>query len=276
MLKTTENPAISNPTLESTLFLRSRRGDGETPSPAGDNRYLPTCSSCFVREIGACPGFGVKSEPEANRQRGLLPVPSQIQVFPARTSILHQREVADFVPVICSGWAASSITLANGRRQIVSFVLAGEAASMNYFFEPCAGRAIEAVSPVSCRKFRRADLQEAIVKSNALMNSLGRAFSEERERADQLNIDLSRRSAEARIARLICNMIERLRSRGLVQNNTIEFPVRQQQLADATGLTAVHVCKILSRFRANNLLRLDGRRLTVLDSKGLQELVEWH
>ena len=107
------------------------------------------------------------------------------------------------------------------------------------------------------------------------MASLGRVLSEERERGDQLNLDLSRRSAEARIARQICGLIDRLRRRGSAQSDTVEFPVRQQQLADATGLTAVHVCKILSRFRANGLLQIDGRRLTVLDRKGLQDLVEW-
>lgn len=256
-------------------LLRRRERSEAAQIPVADSRFLPTCGGCFVREIGACPGFGVKSEPEANKARGFLPVPSQIQVFPSRRSILHQREVADFVPVICSGWAASSVTLANGRKQIVSFLLAGEAASMNYFFEPCAGRAIEAVSQVSCRKFRRSDLQESIARNPALVASLGLALGEERERADQLSLDLSRRSAEARIARLICSLTERLRRRGLVQGNTIEFPMRQQQIADATGLTAVHVCKILSRFRANGYLRIEGRRLTVLDPKGLQELVEW-
>ena len=259
----------------SAQALRCRTEINPAPAASTDGHFLPTCAGCFVREIGACPGFGVKSEPEANRARGFLPVPSQIQVFPARRLILHQREIADFVPVICSGWAASSVTLPNGRKQIVSFLLAGEAASMNYFFEPCAGRAIEAVSQVSCRKFRRSDLQESVTKNPALMASLGRALGEERERADQLSLDLSRRSAEARIARLICSLIERLRRRGQAQGNTIEFPMRQQQLADATGLTAVHVCKILSRFRASGYLRIDGRRLTVLDPKALQELVEW-
>ncbi len=253
--------------------LAGRRAPDFAPS---DSRYLPTCRGCFVREAGACPGFGIRSEPESDRQRGLLPVPSQIQVFPPRRSILHQREIADFVPVICSGWAASSVTTPGGRKQIVSFLLAGEAASVNYLFESCSGRSIEAVSQVSCRKFRRRDLLEAVFMNSSLVAALGRALGEERERNDQLNLDLSRRSAEARIARLILSLVERLRRRGQLQGDTIEFPMRQQQLADATGLTAVHVCKIMSRFRANGLLRLDDRKLTVLDRKGLQALVEWH
>jgi CRP/FNR family transcriptional regulator len=262
----------NGPRAQSQIAVVERE---QAASPAADGHFLPTCRGCFVREIGACPGFGVKSETEANKSRGILPVPSQIQVFPPRRSILHQREVADYVPVICSGWAASSIVMPNGRKQIVSFLLAGETASMNYFFEPCEGRAIEAVSQVSCRKFRRSDLREAVAKSSALLASLGRTLKEERERSDQLSLDLSRRSAEARIARLILSLVERLRRRGLAQDNSIDFPMRQQQIADATGLTAVHVCKILSRFRASGFIRIDGRRLAVIDQKALQDLVEW-
>jgi CRP-like cAMP-binding protein len=275
MLKALEGSLHGNVPSETSGRPQSLTETRDKSPAAADSRFLPTCSGCFVRETGACPGFGVKSDADANKQRGFLPVPSQVQVFPARRSILHQREIADFVPVICSGWAASSIALPNGRKQIVSFLLAGEAASMNYLFEPCSGRAIEAVSQVSCRKFRRNDLQEVVTKNPLLVASLGRALGEERERGDQLSLDLSRRSAEARLARLICSLVDRLRRRGQVQDDTIEFPMRQQQLADATGLTAVHVCKILSRFRASGLLQIDGRRLTVLDQKGLQGLVEW-
>jgi CRP-like cAMP-binding protein len=259
--------------------LRSRQQTAVTSRAArsipAEPPYLPTCQGCIVRDAGACPGFGLKGDPESNRKRGLAAIASQVQIFPQRRFILHRRDDTDFVPVICSGWAASSVTMPNGRRQILSFVLSGELASINFLFESCAGRAIEAISQVSCRKFRRSDLHDAVIGNPALLAKLGRALGQERERSDQTALDLGRRSAEARIARLLCHLFDRLRSKGLQQNDTIEFPVRQQQLADATGLTAVHVCKILGRFRANGLLRLDGRRLTILDQKRLREIVEW-
>lgn len=275
MLKTGEDRSNPSPQTEAFRLRQPLGTESVAPSTSPDGRYLPTCSGCFVREAGACPGFGVKTELEAASQRGLPVVPSQVQVFPARRSIMHQREETEFVPVICSGWAATSVTMANGKRQIVSFLLSGETASMNYLFEACGGRAIEAVSQVSCRKFRRVELRDAVLGNPALVAKLGRALGEERERSDQLSLDLSRRSAEARIARLICDLFERLRKKGQTRDSTIEFPVRQQQLADATGLTAVHVCKILSRFRTAGLLQLDSRKLTILDHKGLREIVEW-
>jgi len=276
MLKTREDRSSEGVPGEAFDFRRLPASENsKTVLVPADARYLPTCNGCFVRETGACPGFGIKSDTEIVPVRSTPFVPSQIQVFPARRTILHQREESDYVPVICSGWAAASITVTNGRKQIVSFALAGEAASMNYLFETCAGRAIEAVSQVSCRKFRRGELLAAVMQNPALVAKLGRAIAEEREHADQLSLDLGRRSAEARIARLLSSLHNRLRKKGQAQDATIDFPLRQQQLADATGLTAVHVCKILSRFRTSGLIRFDGRRLTLLDERRLRELVEW-
>ncbi|HMN51729.1 MAG: Crp/Fnr family transcriptional regulator [Xanthobacteraceae bacterium] len=246
-----------------------------TESQTAEGRFLPTCKGCFVRQINACPGFGIKGDPENNRRAGTLPVASVVQVVPARRPILHQREISETVPVICSGWAAVSVSVPSGRRQIVSFLLAGDPASVNYLFEPCSGRAIDAVSQVSCRKLKRADLLEAIAKNPAWVGSLGKSLGEERERNDQLSLDLSRRSAEARIARVLCSLFDRMERRGQARDNTIEFPVRQQQIADATGLTAVHVCKVLGRFKAAKLIHLDGRKLGILNRKGLQDLIEW-
>ncbi len=275
MLKTREDPSRES-VVDEAFGLRQKPAiESASAVPIVAARYIPTCSGCFVRQSGACPGFGVKDELHRSPDRSAAHVPSQVQVFPARRTILHQREESDYVPVICSGWAASSISAPNGRKQIVSFALSGEAASLNYLFEPCPGRSIEAVSEVSCRKFRRSELRTAVMQCTSLLTALGRGLGEERERTDQLSLDLGRRSAEARIARLICSLYDRLRKKGQARDGIFDFPLRQQQLADATGLTAVHVCKILSRFRSGGLLQLDGRRLTILDERRLQELVEW-
>jgi len=50
---------------------------------------------------------------------------------------------------------------------------------------------------------------------------------------------------------------------------SFEFPLRQQQIADALGLTAVHVCKVISRMRNARMIELEGRRLKILDPKAL-------
>jgi CRP-like cAMP-binding protein len=65
--------------------------------------------------------------------------------------------------------------------------------------------------------------------------------------------------------------MERLARRGMVQNQTMEFPLRQHHIADATGLTPVHVSKVLSDFRRRGrVVEISDRALTVHDLAGLR------
>jgi CRP/FNR family transcriptional regulator len=62
-------------------------------------------------------------------------------------------------------------------------------------------------------------------------------------------------------------LIERLSQRGMLRGDAIEFdfPLRQHHIADATGLTPVHVSKVLTEFRRRGLISINERSMTVLD-----------
>jgi CRP-like cAMP-binding protein len=94
----------------------------------------------------------------------------------------------------------------------------------------------------------------------------------EKESADRLAIDLGRRTAEERIARLILSLMDRLAARGMTQGATMEFPLRQHHVADATGLTPVHVSKLLTDLRRRGLIRINDRSLEVLDDGALRRI----
>ena len=93
-----------------------------------------------------------------------------------------------------------------------------------------------------------------------------------RRNADQLAVDLGRRTADERIARLILNLMDRLAKRGMAQDQTMDFPLRQHHVADATGLTPVHVSKVLSGFRRSGVIDYGNRSLTILDVASLQRI----
>ena len=86
-----------------------------------------------------------------------------------------------------------------------------------------------------------------------------------------------RRTADERIARLMLNLADRLARRGMTRVDAsaaieMEFPLRQHHIADATGLTPVHVSKVLSEFRRNGLIRISDRSLTILDPAGFRRV----
>ena len=58
----------------------------------------------------------------------------------------------------------------------------------------------------------------------------------------------------------------------MANGQTIHFPLRQHHVADATGLTSVHVSKVLSDFRRCGLIEISDRSLTILDPAGFQRV----
>jgi CRP/FNR family transcriptional regulator len=224
----------------------------------------------------ARPGNDGKAyDPDTTWEVTLAPLASSTQVIPARRTICHPKEWSDGIPVICQGWAASSITLLDGRRQILAFLLPGDLVSTAYLLEPMSGRTVEAVTDVTCRKFSRGELKSFLFKQPALLEKLSKAWVEERTQADQLALDLGRRTADERIARLILNLAERLAKRGLVNGQSMEFPLRQRHVADATGLTPVHVSKVLSEFQRAGLLVINRRTLTIMNETDLRRVADW-
>jgi CRP/FNR family transcriptional regulator, anaerobic regulatory protein len=193
---------------------------------------------------------------------------------PARRMICREQDLHDTVPIICNGWAASIVMLSDGSRQILSFLLPGDIVSTALLFEPRPHCLVEAITEVRYSTFRRSELKDILFSSPELLEKLSRAWIEEKTRSDELIVDLGRRTADERIARLILSLVERLIRRDMARTDPIEvdFPLRQHHIADATGLTPVHVSKVLSEFRRNGLIRISERSLAILDPAGFRRV----
>ncbi len=83
---------------------------------------------------------------------------------------------------------------------------------------------------------------------------------------------LGRRTALERVGHLLCELLYRLRRIGRVVDDSCFFPLTQVDLADAVGLTPVHLNRTLQTLRRMRLLSLEHRRLTVLDVEALADL----
>jgi CRP-like cAMP-binding protein len=207
----------------------------------------------------------------------VLPIHQTVHTVPARRIICREQDLHDSVPIICSGWAASVIMLSDGSRQILSFLLPGDLVSTTLLFEPRSHCLVEAVTDVRYGSFKRSELKGLLLENPSLFERLSRAWIEEKDRADQLIVDLGRRTADERIARLMLNLADRLARRGMTKIDAtsaieMEFPLRQHHIADATGLTPVHVSKVLSEFRRNGLIRISDRSLNILDPTGFRRI----
>ena len=88
-------------------------------------------------------------------------------------------------------------------------------------------------------------------------------------------IGIGRRSAEARIAHLLCEVLVRMKAVGLANGDACELPITQAELGDSLGLSTVHVNRSLQELRGKRLITLRGSILTVVNWDGLKKAGEF-
>lgn len=167
--------------------------------------------------------------------------------------------------LLLSGFAYRQKLLADGGRQIVSIHIPGEFLDLQNCLLGVADHSVQSLTLA----------RTAVVPAQAISDlavaypTIGRAMwldtlidaSVFREWV----VNVGRRDGRARIAHLLCELTLRMQAAGLGGPDTYDFPLTQEQLADATGLTAVHTNRVLQVLRKEQLIEYRPRMLTVLD-----------
>ena len=171
--------------------------------------------------------------------------------------------------IIQEGWVHSSVTLGNGSRQIMRFLFKGDIACLSMLaFHDCP-ETITAVTDVTVCPFARERLAAIITdhpRLSALLLSL--AVAERVSLSDRL-ASIGRTSARARVSSLLCDIYRRMRVLGLADGGAIPLPLTQEDIGDATGLTAVHVNRMMRALALDGLIDRYGGQLRVLDEARL-------
>lgn len=259
------------------IFVQASPIQARTPErdvSAGSMACDTSCAVCPAFDL-LCGGLAQNEEQAAEWHSRVSGLAASVHTIPARRLILHPKEWSEFVPIICSGWAMSSVALPDGRRQILSFLLPGDLVSAASLMAPMAGQSVEAITEVTYRKFKREDIKNTLFNRSDLLEKLFSLWSEAKSNSDQLALDLGRRRADERIARLILRLAEKVAKRTMVRTQTFDFPLRQRHVADATGLTPVHVSKVLGELQRAGLVEISSRSLTIVNAAELQRVADW-
>ena len=88
-------------------------------------------------------------------------------------------------------------------------------------------------------------------------------------------VNVGRRSAFQRVAHVLCELVTRMEAVGLARDGICDLPLTQSELADATGLSTVHVNRVIQELRRENLIMLRSRTFSALDWNGLKLAAEF-
>ncbi len=227
------------------------------------------CDTCPFRSVGFCAAVMGASLGEGERRKT---AGSAL----ARQQILRPGEASGRVIVLRQGWALRSAITSDGRRQVLSILLPGDIAGGEFLMRDKVRVPVQSLTPVEYCSFDVTYLKEIAGENPAFIWTFVDLCLSSKEASEARLIDLGRRNAEQRLARLILDLHRRLREKGLSNGATIPFPLRQQTVADALGLTQVHVSRVIRSLRQSRILQIRSGQLTILDMDALMATAEFY
>jgi CRP-like cAMP-binding protein len=214
--------------------------------------------------------FSAFDAEERARLDGLIAGPQR--TYKARRDILSDGEKPEHVIVVLSGMAARYKDLPDGQRQILAFLIPGDLCDLEVFVLDQMDHGITAVVDTCCALIPADTIRQLLTEMRGLTEALWWSTMTDSAVLRERIIDHGRRDARERLAHLFYEMLVRYTMVGLADGTGVPFPLTQQELSEASGLTPVHVNRVIQQMRAEGLIELKGKVLTVLDPPRLKQV----
>lgn len=235
----------------------------------------PACARCVLRTRDAF-------APVDDAQLAFIEtLRSAVEGVTAGSEIVPEQQKAGALYTLYSGWAFRFKTLSDGRRQILNFLLPGDFIGLQEQFADGPSHGVEALTDVTLCRFPRDKLWSLFRDYPALAYDVTWLAAREESHIDENLLTTGRRNATERVAMLLLHLHRRARRvapDGVHDSaaDGVSFPLNQQHIADALGLSLVHTNKTLRRLLKLGLHRVDGDRLYILNPKALQRIADYY
>jgi CRP-like cAMP-binding protein len=216
-----------------------------------------------------------RSPISAEEEQALRGLVAESRSVPADQLLVRNGVELNFSILLLDGWLGRFKDLPGGDRQVTQLHVAGDFADLHGFTLKRLDHDVVTLS----------DCEIAIVPHNRIADLVERfprlarlywfATNVDAAITRELALSLGRRSALSRMAHLFCELYARLDVVGKADHDGYAFPLTQRELAECLGLTVVHANRTLQELRRRQLIELEGRRLTIVDRDGLQEIAEF-
>ena len=195
------------------------------------------------------------------------------RTIPAGADLYSQDEVCSDLYTLLDGWIYLYQILEDGRRQILDFALPGAFLGFQPNLDAPASHSAYCLTDIAVCVFPRENLFDLFRAHPELALRMAWITARDGALAREHLTNVGWRSARERVAHLLLELFYRVRRKaGDQQVNSIDLPLTQEHIADALGLTTVHVNRTLRGLRQADLLEIRGRTLTVRDPAMLAEI----
>ncbi|MHC2103613.1 Crp/Fnr family transcriptional regulator [Methylobacterium sp. CM6246] len=223
----------------------------------------------LIRKLGA---FTFLSDADQTTLARISAEPRQ--VMPG-TDLVREGDAPDGVFLVMSGMAIRHKLRATGARQIMAYLLSGDLCDLDVALLSEMDHTITTASACEVVRLPPETVADLLANHPQIARGLRKAQLVDEATLREWLVNVGRRSAAERLAHLFCELLLRMRAVGLASGNSYDLPVTQMDLADTTGLTPVHVNRMLKELREQGLIELKSKRLKILDLPRLRSLAEF-
>jgi CRP-like cAMP-binding protein len=207
----------------------------------------------------------------AEDRQFVLGLPYRLRRLDAGSYLVREGDVPAHCSVLVTGYAFRQKVTGNGARQILALCIPGDAVDLQNMFLDVSDHSVQLLTQCKVADVPREALQELVLARPALGTAIIELTLIEASILREWVVNVGRRDARARIAHILCEFAVRLEQRGLMTDHGFELPMTQEQLADATGLTSVHVNRVLKSLEADGLINRKRRQIHFDDWRALQD-----
>jgi len=197
-------------------------------------------------------------------------------------SAQHHLDVGDYlfmegdkprsVYTLQEGWIICFKSLANGQRQILHIGLAGDFIGHRINFDEAIDYSVVAVTKCTFCAFSEETVQKLLQADPKLINRLFEINDANNKECRMSLSYIGQSAAKLKVAFFLSKMIHRLKERGVDTSQSIYFPLTREEIADAIGITSVHLCRISVDMRRSGIVDCRHNRLDIMNIKKLEKL----
>ncbi|GAB6842921.1 CRP-like cAMP-binding protein [Methylorubrum rhodinum] len=208
-------------------------------------------------------------------RRHLTQVAAHPVAVPTRTDLIREGDTPRGVFLVLEGMACRYKILPDGNRQVLAFLIPGDFCDLDVSLLNAMDHAIGTLSPCLVVHIPTRTVGDLLDDHPGIARAMRLAALVEAATARQWLVNVGRRSCERRLAHILCEMLVRLRHVGLASDVGYDLLLTQVDLADATGMTSVHVNRSLRALRRRGLIEIQGRRIAIPDLAALEAAAEF-
>lgn len=206
----------------------------------------------------------------ADRQ-AVFDLPHRLRHLDPGSYLIREGDRPQSACVLVTGYAIRQKVTGDGSRQILAVCIPGDAVDLQNMFLDVSDHAVQTLTQCKVADVPREALQDLVLHRPAIGTAIIQLSLVEASILREWVVNVGRRDARQRIAHILCEFAVRLESRGLTNGPGFELPMTQEQLADATGLTSVHVNRVLKGLEADGLISRRRRHIHFDDWRALQD-----